>query len=116
MFTIAHRRVVDHYRRSGRALTTVPIDEVGDCAGDGTAVQDPAQMAVDGLEAQQAVRMIAGTLSRDQAEIVLLRVLGDLDVDQVAAIVGKTPGAVRVAQHRAVRRLQQRWERMSVTR
>ena len=40
-------------------------------------------------------------LPADQAEIVLLRVLGDLDVDQVAAIVGKSTGAVRIAQHRA---------------
>ena len=47
-------------------------------------------------------------LPADQAEIVLLRVLGDLDVAQVAAIVGKSPGAVRIAQHRALQRLQRR--------
>jgi RNA polymerase sigma-70 factor, ECF subfamily len=112
MFAIAHRRVVDHYRRARRELPTVPIDVAAERAGG----EDPAQLAMDGVEAQRAVQMLAGELPADQAEIVLLRVLGDLDVAQVAAIVGKTPGAVRVAQHRAVRRLQRRWERMSVTR
>jgi RNA polymerase sigma-70 factor, ECF subfamily len=111
MFTIAHRRVADHYRRARRQVKTVPMDEAEGCA----AAQDPAQLAVDGIEAQRAVQMLAAELPPDQAEIVLLRVLGDLDVAQVAAIVGKTPGAVRVAQHRAVRTLQRRWQRSSVT-
>jgi RNA polymerase sigma-70 factor (ECF subfamily) len=40
-----------------------------------------------------------------QAEVVLLRVVGDLSVDDVAAIVGRKPGAVRALQHRALQRL-----------
>lgn len=112
MFTIAHRRVVDQYRRAKRQPKTVPIEDAGEWAGSG----DPAELAVDDVEAQRAVRMLASELPPEQAEIVLLRVLGDLDVAQVAAILGKSPGAVRVAQHRAVRRLQRRWERSTVTR
>jgi DNA-directed RNA polymerase specialized sigma24 family protein len=54
-------------------------------------------------------------LPGDQAEIVLLRVLGDLDVEEVAGIVGKTEGAVRVAQHRALQRLQHTWRKKVVT-
>ena len=42
---------------------------------------------------------------RDQAEVILLRVVGGLDVGEVAAIVGKRPGTVRVLQHRGLRRL-----------
>lgn len=112
MFTIAHRRVVDQYRRAKRQPTTVPIQDAGEWAGS----EDPAELAVDGMETERAVRMLASELPPEQAEIVLLRVLGDLDVAQVADILGKTPGAVRVAQHRAVRRLQRRWERSTVTR
>lgn len=112
MFTIARRRTVDHHRRSSRQLPTVPLDDALDRAGS----EGPEELVVDGIDAQRAVRTLAGVLPPHQAEIVLLRVLGDLDVEQVAAIVGKTPGAVRVAQHRALRRLQQRWERSTVTR
>ena len=41
----------------------------------------------------------------DQAEVVLLRVIGGFTVDDVAAIVGKKPGAIRVLQHRGLKRL-----------
>ena len=47
-------------------------------------------------------------LSGDQAEVLLLRVLADLDVDQVAAIMQRSPNWVRVTQHRAVRTLAKR--------
>ena len=40
-----------------------------------------------------------------QADIVLLRVLGGLSIGEVAKILGTRPGAIRVLQHRALRRL-----------
>jgi len=46
-------------------------------------------------------------LAPDQAEVVFLRVLAGFDVEDVAAVLGKTPGAVRVLQHRALRRLRE---------
>jgi RNA polymerase sigma-70 factor, ECF subfamily len=48
------------------------------------------------------------TLPRDQAEVVLLRVVAGLDVAQVATITGKRPDTVRVVAHRALRRLARR--------
>jgi RNA polymerase sigma-70 factor (ECF subfamily) len=54
--------------------------------------------------AEAALAFIAG-LPRAQAEVVLLRVVGGLDAAEVGAIVGKTPGAVRVLQHRGLSRL-----------
>lgn len=52
----------------------------------------------------------------DQAEVVLLRVVAGLSVEQVAKILGKSAGSVRVAQHRALRRLAAIWEQKPVTR
>jgi RNA polymerase sigma-70 factor (ECF subfamily) len=48
--------------------------------------------------------MLAG-LSQDQAEAVALRVIAGLDTPAVASILGKSPGAVRVALHRGLRAL-----------
>jgi RNA polymerase sigma-70 factor (ECF subfamily) len=48
------------------------------------------------------------TRPRDQAEVVLLRVVAGLDVAQVATITGKRPDTVRVVAHRALRRLARR--------
>jgi RNA polymerase sigma-70 factor (ECF subfamily) len=45
------------------------------------------------------------TLPPDQAEVILLRVVAGMDNTQVAGLLGKTPGAVRVLSHRGLRRL-----------
>ena len=101
VFTIAHRRLVDLWRRRGRRLTepVEPADLTG-LAGEGDAEAD----AVDSLSTAEALRAIA-RLPALQAEVVLLRVLADLPVEEVAAIVGRRPGTVRVIQHRALARL-----------
>jgi RNA polymerase sigma-70 factor (ECF subfamily) len=44
-------------------------------------------------------------LPEQQAEIVRLRVAAGLSAEETAAVVGMTPGAVRVAQHRAIMKL-----------
>ena len=59
--------------------------------------------------------LIASSLPRDQAEIIMLRVVAGLDAGDVARMVGKTPGAVRVAAHRGLRRLADVAERAGVT-
>ena len=48
---------------------------------------------------------VAPMLPHDLAEIIMLRVVVGLDACDVARIVGKSPGAVRVAAHRGLRRL-----------
>jgi RNA polymerase sigma-70 factor (ECF subfamily) len=61
----------------------------------------------DGMRAigtRSALARIA-SLPPAQAEVVLLRVVGDLSVEDVAEVVGRRPGAVRALQHRALQRL-----------
>jgi RNA polymerase sigma-70 factor (ECF subfamily) len=102
LFAVARKRVADHRRRGARRRThPVSPEELGDRAG-GT---DPAELVVDSLSAQEAVRALTAGLSQDQAEVLVLRVVGGLSVEEVARIVGKRPGTVRVLQHRALRRL-----------
>jgi RNA polymerase sigma-70 factor (ECF subfamily) len=105
LFTVARRRVADHRRTRRRrpaqptepASLTEAVDPVLDVEGDVLA----------GLGAEHAVRRITEILSREQAEVVLLRVVADLPVDEVARILGRSAGAVRVQQHRALKRLAQ---------
>jgi RNA polymerase sigma-70 factor (ECF subfamily) len=62
-----------------------------------------------------AHRRVAGafrSLRADQQEVLALRVLGGLSATQVGEVLGKSEGAVRVAQHRALRSLR---EAMGVT-
>lgn len=102
LFTVARRRVADHYRRASRSPTLVPLDTVADPVSSGV-VEDEA---ITGLTAQQAIETLLADLPPDQAEVVLLRAVGDLSVERVAGIMGRSPGSVRVLQHRALRRLQ----------
>ena len=68
------------------------------------------------LGTDQAIGLITSSLSPEEADVVLLRVIGDLDVDAVAEIVGTGPSNVRLLQHRAVRRLARVLETEGVTR
>jgi RNA polymerase sigma-70 factor, ECF subfamily len=131
LFTIARHRAADAARsRARRPAVPVAVPE----AAQGLTVQgltaqgltaqgltagqplapDAADLALDGISARAVVALIA-TLPRDQAEVVMLRVVAGLEVADVARIVGKSPGAVRVAAHRGLRRLAARLERASVT-
>jgi RNA polymerase sigma-70 factor (ECF subfamily) len=99
VFTTARRRAVDAARRRGREArlgrhATSWVATVRDCADD----------VVDTLSTQEAVALVR-RLPPLQAEVVLLRVLGGLSVGEVADVLGRTPGAVRVAAHRGLRTL-----------
>jgi RNA polymerase sigma-70 factor (ECF subfamily) len=102
VFTIAHRRLVDHHRRRARRIRARADDEaVAQLAGP----DDPAETALAELAGDRAARRLAELLPAGQAEILLLRVVGDLDADEVARVTGRRAGTVRVLQHRALRRL-----------
>jgi RNA polymerase sigma-70 factor (ECF subfamily) len=110
-FTIARRRLIDLQRRRTRR-PSVPAEPA--FFEDRGPSGDVEAEAVAELGTRSAIRQVA-ELPPDQAEVVLLRVLGGLSVDEVAGIMGKRPGTVRVIQHRALRRLAEHVTRESVT-
>src|SRR4029453_1826727 len=104
VFPVARHRAVDRWRRGTRRHDElVPLEALAELP----AVDDPAEAALDAISTQAAVALLS-TLPRDQAEVILLRVVAGLDVAQVATITGNGPGTVRVLAHRALRRLAQR--------
>jgi RNA polymerase sigma factor (sigma-70 family) len=112
VFTVARRRLLDHRRRMSRRRTD-PIDP-DLIAGLGPSGDAEAE-ALDRVATSWALEQISA-LPPDQCEVILLRVVADLAVDEVAAIVGKRPGAVRALQLRGLRRLARRIPREAVTR
>ena len=111
VFTIARRRLLDLRRRSTvRRAKPVPLELLGGDRG----VGDVEEEALASLEADAALALIA-CLPPDQADVILLRVLGDLSVADVARIVDKGPGAVRALQYRALRSLARIVTREGVT-
>lgn len=100
--TIARHRALDHLRyRMRRPVENAPASEFRELP----AADDTEKTALDTLSTQAAIAMI-GRLPRDQAEIILLRIVVGLDAKTVAKVLGKRAGAVRTAAHRGLRRLE----------
>ncbi len=98
VFTIAHRRLVDDWRRRSRRPQLA--DDADDLLPD-TPGGDVEDDVLTRLGTETVHRMCAG-LPADQRSVLLLRVLADLTVEQVAATLGKTPGAVKALQRRGL--------------
>ena len=108
VFTIAHRRLIDDWRKRSRR------PQVTDDDGDLTALpggdaEDDALMRVG---TEDVHRMCAG-LPDDQRSVLLLRVLADLTVEQVAGVMGRSVGSVKALQRRGLRTLRDRLEKPS---
>jgi len=112
LFTTARRRAVDAGRRRSRRPESLAA-EVGE--GHWPEVADTADQVLENLATRAAIAAVA-SLPPLQAEVVMLRVVAGLDTETVAHLVGRSPGAVRVAVHRGLRRLAQIMTEAGVTR
>ena len=93
LFTVPRRRVIEHRRKGIRRRTEVVDPERFDEA---SARDDPASAALDAIEAQDAVDLIARTLTADQAEVLILRTVADLSAADVASLMDRPETWVRV--------------------
>ncbi|GAA2995234.1 RNA polymerase sigma factor [Streptomyces fulvorobeus] len=98
---IARNRALDHLRKQKRRPRTTLIEQdVLQLPGG----YDTAVAALEALSTEAALEII-GTLPREQAEAVLLRVVVGLDGAATARVLGKRPGAVRTSAYRGLKRL-----------
>jgi RNA polymerase sigma-70 factor (ECF subfamily) len=104
LFTVGRQRFIDLRRSQGRRPS---LADHHDDIRPGAIAPGPEELAEAAWSTDAAIRLIS-ELPPAQAEVVLLRVVADLDVDTVAGIVGRKPGAVRVLAHRGLRRLAER--------
>lgn len=101
IYRIAHNDVLDHFRRTGRTVGEVPLDE--------DAREVPAEKQVEDVVAgkweQRALLRAVRSLSDDQQQVVLLKLVGNLSNRQIGEVISKNEGAVKALQHRALARL-----------
>lgn len=102
LFTIARHRLIDARRRAARHRTA-PVAWIPERPG----LDDPAADVIAELSTEASLRLVS-ELPLEQAAAVRLRVMAGLDTEQVARIMGKQPGNVRVLSHRGLRSLARR--------
>ncbi len=97
VFVIVHRRLLDDRRRLIRHPET-PAETQRLDTPSAEAVETEA---LDAVMTEQ-VRNVFAQLSEDQRDVLILRVIADLPLDETARILGKTTGAVKSLQHRGL--------------
>jgi len=100
VYGIAAHKVIDAHRASARNRSE-PVADVPDSV---EAADGPEQRALR-VELSGEMGRLLDHLPDKQREILVLRVVVGLSAEETAEAVGSTPGAVRVAQHRALARL-----------
>ena len=99
LFTIAHRVVIDAWRKARPELSLEGIGEIPEIG------VSPEHLAIARDRSRDLAALVA-LLPVDQANVVQLRLAGLTD-SEIAVVLGRSHGAIRTAQHRAIKRLQE---------
>jgi RNA polymerase sigma-70 factor, ECF subfamily len=110
VFTIAHHRLIDARRHSARR----PVEFVAEPPEPGDRADDAADEALARIGTEEVQRVLA-TLSPEQRAVLLLRVLADMSIEDVATAVGKRPGAVKALQRRGLAAIKREMGQKGVT-
>ena len=99
LFRIAHNQLANALRARSRRR-----DESLDGVREPAAADDPARLASLADDARRLRESVA-SLSEDRRQVVILRFVDGLTSREIGEVLGRTEGAVRVLQHRALREL-----------
>lgn len=102
VFSVAHARMVDDHRRQSRTPEHHEFEAERD-----TRQSNSAEAEAMGRVAPGEVLALLGLLGEDQREVLSLRIVAGLTVEQVADIMGKSQGAVKQLQRRALNALRE---------
>ncbi len=97
VFVIAHRRLVDERRRKGRRPEEEKLHDPLPATHRVPSAEDEALTRLSG-----DVQDLLGALTSDQRDVILLRVVAGLTLQETAAVIGKRVGAVKALQRRAL--------------
>jgi RNA polymerase sigma-70 factor (ECF subfamily) len=102
LYRIARNRVIDHYRTKKSHVSIddeVAVDE--ELFGVSTGIDDTLD---DGMDLA-AIKTAMSQLSGEQREVIQMRFIDDLSPAEIAEVMDKREGTVRIIQHRAIAKL-----------
>jgi RNA polymerase sigma-70 factor (ECF subfamily) len=104
LFTIAHHLVVDQRRFASRRPRTDASDRLPEVAGGNAEDEAVRRLTLARIVAQLDL------LTPEQRDVLLLRFVADLSLEEVAAAQGRSVGSVKALQHRAIESVRRRLE------
>ena len=102
VYGIAAHKVADAMRVAGRVKAD-PVEQLPEVV---QMTGGPEQSALD-ADASRQMKALLALIPEKQREVLILRLVVGLSAEETAEAVGSTPGAVRVAQHRALAKLKE---------
>lgn len=96
-FSVAHARLVDDLRKRSRREPTVEYDP----HDDPRSTPSSETLVLESLS-EERVRVMLSGLNDDQRDVLVMRILGELSLEQVAQALGKSVGAVKQLQRRGL--------------
>jgi RNA polymerase sigma-70 factor (ECF subfamily) len=97
VFSVAHARLVDDARRRARRPATVEFDPVRH----DSAAPSAEREAISGLDTE-GVQVLLARLAPDYREVLSLRIIADLGVEQTATVMKRSVGSIKQLQRRAL--------------
>lgn len=111
VFMVAHHRLIDERRRRARR----PEDPVEHSNLIGYAAREDAESAALASLADESLRYLLEQLTPDQRDVVALRIIAGLTLEETAAATGKKVGAVTQLQRRGLAALRRMLEPIPIT-
>jgi len=100
LYQIARNTIADHYRGADKEKT-VPIDDAPHIAEKGKSIHESAALSAD----IEIIKTAILGLKKDYQDILLWHYLEDMSVKEIAEIMEKPEGTVRVMLHRGLKSL-----------
>lgn len=100
LYQVARNAVVDHYRAKGRT-NVVSVDFSPEIVDDGTSAYDKAVLSAD----IGSVRDSLSRLKKEHQDIIIWHYLEDMPISEIAKLIDKPEGTVRVMLHRGLKDL-----------
>jgi len=101
LYQIARNAVVDHYRERGRT-NSVSVDASPEIADPGESAQNKAILSADVSIVKKAIQK----LKKEHQDVIIWHYLEDMPIADIAKLVDKPAGTVRVMLHRGLKDLQ----------
>jgi len=111
VFVIAYRRMTDEWRRRSRRPTEIPSGLDSEPTGIAPSAEDVAMETFAGIEAAKMLEVLTDA----QRDVINLRVVAGLTLEETAQVVGKPVGAVKALQRRGVAALRREISRQGVS-